>query len=158
MVTAWPPAWKTRRSSSGMSRRGNDACTRLVPSFHGRTRMIATMLLCIAWLPWALASSDPPQESELAAYRAANAKAERTADAHVKLALWCEAHGLDAERLKHLTLATLLDPSHAAARGLLGLVSQGDKWQRPDEASRQAAEDPARMAALREYLERRTRT
>ena len=24
------------------------------------------------------------------------------ADAHVKLALWCEAHGLTAERIKHL--------------------------------------------------------
>jgi hypothetical protein len=95
---------------------------------------------------------------DLAAYRTAREKADRTADAQVKLALWCEAHGLDGERLKHLTLATLIDPMNAAARGLLGLVSYGGKWLRPDDAARQAAEDPAREAALREYLERRART
>ena len=93
----------------------------------------------------------------MAAYQAAKAQAGRDADAQVKLALWCEAHGLSAERIKHLTLATLLDPSNAAARGLLGLVAYQGKWSGP---TRSAAgqRDPARKAALREYLERRART
>src|SRR3954449_5931865 len=118
--------------------------------------MLATLLLASLVLP--CVGAGPPPSSNLPAYEAAKQQAERTADAQVKLALWCEAHGLSAERLKHLTLATLLDPSHAAARGLLGLVSYGGKWQHPDEAGRQVAEEPARKAALREYLELRSKT
>ncbi len=94
---------------------------------------------------------------DLAAYRDAAAKAGRDADAQVRLALWCEAHGLTAERIKHLALATLNDPTNAAARGLLGLVFYKNKWQRPDDVSRQAKEDPARQALLKEYLEQRAR-
>jgi hypothetical protein len=121
--------------------------------------MIATILLSCTLLTGAPGPGDPPPLAEdLAAYHAASEKAGRNADAQVKLALWCEAHGLDAERLKHLTLATFIDPMNAAARGLLGLVSQGGKWLRADEAARRAADDPARTAALREYLERRART
>ena len=77
--------------------------------------------------------------------------------AQVKLALWCEEHGLTAERIKHLTLATLIEPSHAAARGLLGLISYQGKWQRPDDVGRDAATDPARKALLQEYMERRVK-
>ena len=63
-----------------------------------------------------------------------------------------------AERIKHLALATLSDPGNAAARGLLGLVLYQGKWQRPDDVSRQAQDDPARQAILKEYLDRRPRT
>lgn len=70
----------------------------------------------------------------------------------MKLALWCEAHGLWAERFKHLTLATLSDPANTMARGLLGLVLYHGKWLRPDAVSRQAQDDPARQAILKEYL------
>ena len=45
------------------------------------------------------------------------------ADAHVRLALWCEQHGMTAERMKHLATAVLYDPSNALARGLMGLVA-----------------------------------
>jgi hypothetical protein len=97
-------------------------------------------------------------KTDLAAYQAAKAKVGHGADAHVKLALWCEAHGLTAERLRHLTLAVLWDPGNALARGLLGMVSYHGKWQRPDQLSREVGDDPARKALLREYLERRART
>src|SRR3954452_269047 len=113
--------------------------------------------LMLSSLVLSAVGADPPASPPLAAYDAASRQADRSADAQLKLALWCEAHGLDAERIKHLTLATLLDPSQAAARGLLGLVSYGGNWPRPDEAGRQAAEDPARKAVLREYLERRSK-
>ena len=49
-------------------------------------------------------------------YTSAATRARRDPDAHVRLALWCEAHGMTAERLKHLSLAVLYDPSHALAR------------------------------------------
>ena len=64
---------------------------------------------------------------DLAAYNEATAKAGKTADAQVRLALWCEAHGMTAERLKHLSLAVLYDPTNALARGLMGLVAYHGK-------------------------------
>jgi tetratricopeptide (TPR) repeat protein len=92
------------------------------------------------------------------AYESAAAKAGRDPDAQVRLALWCEAHGLSAERMKHLGLAVLSDPPHALARGLLGLVDYQGKWQRPDEISKAVLDDPERKARVQEYLQRRART
>ena len=119
--------------------------------------MIASILLAGSLLGTAAVGDPPPDAPSLKAYQEAKAKAGHDADAQVKLALCVRAHGLTAERIKHLTLATLSDPSHAAARGLLGLISYQGKWQHPDEVSRQAREDPARQAVLKEYLDRRVR-
>src|SRR5439155_11458604 len=83
--------------------------------------------------------------------------AGRDADAHVKLALWCETHGLEAERLEHLALAVLADPSHATARGLLGLVADGGKWRRPEQVADRLKADPSLTARLAEYNARRAR-
>src|SRR3954471_11251803 len=69
---------------------------------------------------------------DLTAYEEARAHAGRDPDAHVRLALWCEQHGLEAERLKHLAIAVLNRPTHATARGLMGLVAYGGQWQRPE--------------------------
>ena len=49
----------------------------------------------------------PATAPDLKAYEAARDALGRGSDAHVKLALWCEAHGLSAERVKHLALAVL---------------------------------------------------
>jgi Pretoxin HINT domain len=102
--------------------------------------------------------SSQPEKSTLDAYAAAKAKAGKSPDAQVKLALWCEAHGLSAERTKHLMLAVLLDPANAAARGLMGLVSYKGKWQVPAEVAREVQDDPARKALFKDYLQRRART
>ena len=121
--------------------------------------MITSLLLAGAVLATAAAAADPPaSRPDMKAYQEAKSKAGHDADAQVKLALWCEAHGLTVERIKHLTLATLMNPTNAAAWGLLGLVSYQGKWQRPEEVSRQAQEDPARKAILKEYLDRRVGT
>ena len=77
-----------------------------------------------------------PSKPDIAAYTEAAAQAGKNADAHVRLALWCEAHGMTAERLKHLALAVLYDPANTLARGLMGLVAYRGKWERPDEVSR----------------------
>src|SRR4051812_28789773 len=84
----------------------------------------------------ALLAADPAGErtapTALAAYESAKAGAGRDADAHVRLAPWCEAHGLQAERVRHLALAVVNDPTNAMARGLMGLVAYRGRWQRPD--------------------------
>ena len=77
---------------------------------------------------------------------------------HVRLALWCEAHGLTAERTRELTLAIVREPGHTLARGLLGLVSFDGKWQRPEQVSRALNEDPDLSSRAEEYFKRRQKT
>src|SRR5262249_12724053 len=84
--------------------------------------------------------------------------AGRDARAHVRLALWCEAHGMTAERMKHLAIAVMNDPSNALARGLLGLVAFNGKWDRPEIVGKQIENDPAYRELINEYLERRAKT
>ena len=84
------------------------------------------------------------QSADLAAYEAAKATAGENADAHVKLALWCEAHGLTGERVKELAVAVAHDPGNALARGLMGLVAYRGKWGTPETIGQQIKDDPAR--------------
>src|SRR5262249_53039440 len=74
----------------------------------------------------------PNAPADRADYEAVRVKAGRDAKAQIRLALWCEAHGLSAERMKHLALAVLYDPSNALARGLMGLVAYRGEWERPE--------------------------
>jgi hypothetical protein len=53
--------------------------------------MTAIVLICAGLLGFS-----PPDRSE---YQAAASKAGRDAGAHLKLAVWCEAQGMDPERL-----------------------------------------------------------
>src|SRR3954467_11919541 len=108
--------------------------------------MIRIVLLCSCLL-----ATDPPQTTasdDLQAYQAAQAQAGRDADAHLRLALWCEAHGLATERLKQLALAVLLDPGHATARALMGLVADDGQWRRPEAVARRVQDDAALAAKL----------
>src|SRR5262249_52813658 len=73
----------------------------------------------------------------------------------VKLALWCEAHGLHSERLKHLALAVLADPKNTTARGLMGLVAYGGQWKRPDPVAKKGQEDEGLTAKLAQYKQLR---
>ena len=106
----------------------------------------------------ALAFADPDGPAALDEYREAAAKAGQGADAQVGLALWCEAHGLDAERARHLALAVLAAPHHARARALLGMVRDGSEWRRPEEVAERLRADQDRVAALAEYDARRGQT
>jgi tetratricopeptide (TPR) repeat protein len=122
--------------------------------------MSATTVLCCVLLVAGLGGDQAPSPSRVdrAAYESAAAAAGRAPDAQVRLALWCEAHGLSAERIKHLGLAILADRSSALARGLLGVVEYQGKWQHPDEISRAVQDDPDRKARVQEYLKRRAKT
>lgn len=99
----------------------------------------------------------PAENPALLSYREALAKTGKRADEHVRLALWCEARGLTAERLKQLSLAVLYEPTNALARGLMGLVSYQGRWVPPDVAGERIQKDPARHALIKEYLDRRAR-
>ncbi len=97
--------------------------------------------------------------TEPARYEEARAHFGTGADAEVKLALWCEAHGLSAERMKHLARAVLADPNNRTARGLLGLVAdEKGRWRQPEAAAEHARADAKLAAALAEYNARRERT
>ena len=116
--------------------------------------MVYAVLFCCAMVG-DLKAPATRAPSDLAVYQSAKKEAGRDADAHVRLALWCEAHGLSAERAKHLALAMMYDPANALARGLTGLVSYKGKWGRPETIGKQIQTDPERQALLREYFERR---
>src|SRR5689334_7378694 len=113
--------------------------------------MISTLLLCSGLMAAVVSDGDR------AAYEAAQAQAGRDASAHVKLALWCEQHGLTAERARHLALAALNDPKNAMARGLMGLVQVDGAWRRPAEVEAKLKADAVRAAVVAEYEQRRAR-
>ena len=123
--------------------------------------MVRSILLCCALSGFDGTDEQQAQAGEsanAATVRAAKSKAVRDADAHVRLALWCEAHGLTALRLTHLSMAVSFDPGHVLARGLMGLVPYHGKWDRAEVVGRQIRDDPALQAVIREYLDRRART
>ncbi len=101
----------------------------------------------------------PKNLTDRNSYEAASARAEASRDPnlHVQLALWCEAHGLTAERTQHLARAVLADPKNAAARGLLGLVEFAGTWNAPDQVSQKIKADAELSAKLAEYNARRER-
>lgn len=115
--------------------------------------MVTAFFLGVGLL--AASPSPLPSPAVLAAYEAANAKTGRNPDAHVKLALWCEAHGLQDQRARHLQLALAADPSHAAARGLTGLVDYRGQWKPLDEIAADTRSDKELQASLAEYNARR---
>jgi hypothetical protein len=119
--------------------------------------MFHAALLCFALIgdggsPAVISNSDR------VAYKAAAAKADKNSAAHVQLALWCEAHGMTDERIKHLNLAVSFDPSNTLAQGLLGMVAFHGKWGKPEQVKREIQIDPEFQAVFREYLDRRART
>jgi hypothetical protein len=115
--------------------------------------------LC-AGLMGTILQSDSPQPSTdvKQSYQEAKAKAGRSPDEQVKLALWCESHGLTTQKLHHLTLAILADPRNVAARGLMGLVAYNGRWLRPETIAEKFKTDPERLANLAEYESKRLRT
>src|SRR4051812_31078399 len=124
------------------------------PSLDSRWRFPMLGVLIVASVLLVDGPAEPaPAEQD--SYEAALAQVGRGADAQVRLALWCEAHGLDAERVKHLSLAVLKDPAHPLARGLLGMVSYGGRWKRAEVVGDDVAADAARKALVAQYEEKR---
>ena len=120
--------------------------------------MIHAILLCCAMLGDGGKPAEATASSIALLYESAREKAGKNAAAQVQLALWCEAHGLTAERIKHLSVAISLDPANSLARGLMGLVAFKGKWAKPEHVARDIQSDPTFQALFREYLDRRVRT
>ena len=120
--------------------------------------MFSAILVCSACVGWG-ASADARaarvESRTMAAYETARSRAGRDADAHVRLALWCESHGLESERWKHLAIAVLADPAHATARGLMGLLTYRGAWKSPDAVRDQVGSDPEYASVLAAYNGRR---
>jgi hypothetical protein len=114
-------------------------------------------IICAGLLGFNLSADSPTPPDVKQSYEEAKAKAGRSSDEQVKLALWCEAHGLTTQRLHHLTLAVLADPKNAAARGLMGLVAYNGRWLRPEVVAEKTKADPDHAAILAEYETRRQR-
>jgi hypothetical protein len=118
--------------------------------------MFSLALLCSVLLADTSDTLAPrPAAAVLDEYEALRAKVSRDAAAHVKLALWCEAHDLGPERLKHLALAVLIDPRNTTARGLMGLMAYRNRWERPEQVSERIKADEALNASRAEYNARR---
>jgi hypothetical protein len=115
----------------------------------------------VAWVCTSLLIAqlgDPvPSSHDHKTYQALKLKVGKDPQAQVKLALWCEAHGLDAERIKHLAQAMLVDPQNVTARGLLGLVAFGGRWESPEKVRERLNTDEDRTARLAQYERRRAR-
>ncbi len=109
----------------------------------------------LAALVSAVLLAGSPGLEDLAAYQAAANQAGRDPEAHVRLALWCESRGLKSERIKHLSIALLVDPGNARARGLLGQVEDGARWRKPEQVADRIQSDAERTALLAEYNTRR---
>ena len=87
-------------------------------------------MLCFTLLScWLLTATpgDSPTPEELSAYQAAAAKAGENVAAHIRLASWCELHGMQIERHKHLGIALELRltirPSTACSGRSLTMVN-----------------------------------
>jgi hypothetical protein len=114
------------------------------------TALLGSLLLAVV-------SGGPatPSSEDLTAYESARTKVGRDAEAHIRLALWCERRSLEAERARHLALAVLIEPGNVTARGLLGLVKHEGKWEDPAQVGERIRADPALAAKLAEYNARR---
>lgn len=111
----------------------------------------------LVWIAAAGLVGAGPEDQVRQEYAAIREKAGRDPEAHVRLALWCEARGLESERLKHLGLAVMADPSQALARSLMGLVEYRGKWSKPEEVAARVRADDALALKLAEYNARRDR-
>jgi hypothetical protein len=113
------------------------------------TALVGSLLFAV------VAGPATPRSEDLAAYESARAKVGRDAEAHIRLALWCERRGLESERIRHLALAVLIEPGNVTARGLLGLVKHAGKWEDPAQVGERIRADPALAATLADYNARR---
>ncbi len=113
------------------------------------------VLMCCGLLAAAPEQSGSTRVDNLRAYETAKAQTGRNAEAHVKLALWCEARGLKAQRQRELQAALTIDPDNFAARGLLGQVAFQGRWEDPEDVAAKLKADEALSAKLAAYNTRR---
>ncbi|WP_169977860.1 polymorphic toxin-type HINT domain-containing protein [Tautonia rosea] len=97
---------------------------------------------------------DPEQAALREEYEGRRSRLEPTADAHWKLALWCEQKGLRDEATAHFTAVTRLNPKREAAWKRLGYAQKHGRWMTPDQFAVTEAEAAARAAVEAEWRPR----
>ncbi len=109
---------------------------------------------------WLLAAvpSDSPTPEELQTYQAAAREAGRDVLAHIRLASWCEIHGMHVERHKHLGIALEVSPDHPAVHGLLGEVRDNGQWRMPQAVVEDYRSDADTKSKLALYRARREKS
>ena len=117
--------------------------------------MLHIALVAVVVSVFALDDAPNPPAAGREAYEAARQKAGKDPAALVKLAIWCEAHGLKTERAKHLSEAVALDPGNRAVRGLLGQVSYRGEWLSPADFQAKQLADAGLARKLEDYHARR---
>jgi Pretoxin HINT domain len=93
--------------------------------------------------------ADETLSASLAEYRARRARMRNSADAHLKIAIWCEEHGLKPEATAHLTVATQRDPGLEAAWKKLGYRKHGSRWITDWQLADEKAQSEARTKAYK---------
>ncbi len=136
----------------------NQAPRSMNAAINSSTLILAAVLTVMAAVAGRAGDIDSLSLSDREAYAKAAEAARHDPAAHVRLALWCEAHDCSTERARHLALAVKYDSSNALARGLLGLLEHQKLWGRPDDVAQQIRDDPAGIALISEYNERRSGT
>jgi hypothetical protein len=137
----------------GVSQGDSDEPSSIFRGWIGGELMFHFALLS-CWLLMVV-PGDSPTPEERSAYESAAAKAGRDVVAHIRLASWCELHGMHVERHKHLGIALELAPDNPAVHGLLGQVSSGGEWRMPQAVVEDYKTDPKAKALLASYQARR---
>jgi hypothetical protein len=103
-------------------------------------------------------AAGPPGGDQTAAYSALRSQVGSSADANLRLALWCESHGLIGEAAEHLGRTVHADPDNSLARALQGMVRYEGRWTHPDAIAERARSDESLQRTLAEYNARREMT
>jgi hypothetical protein len=120
--------------------------------------MIGTLVFAAACILAIPEGVNPADGDVLKEYEAVSRSVGHSADANLKLALWCEEHRLMPERERHLAMVIVADPNNATARGLLGQVFEEGKWRSAGEVAAIHQDDPQRVAILALYKARRDKS
>ena len=99
-------------------------------------------------------AADVPSSTR-AEYEAKKAAAGTDTASQIRLALWCEEHGLTADRAQHLRAAVASDPGNTLARGLLGELEHGGKWLPPERLGAVLKAEATDTTIVDEYHARR---
>jgi hypothetical protein len=91
--------------------------------------------------------ADPAYAAALAAYNGRRAAMADSAEAHWKMALWCEQRGLKPEATAHLMRVVQLEPGREAAWKRLGYRKVGRRWTTDEQIAAERAEADAQREA-----------
>ncbi len=115
--------------------------------------LLITSVLLVTFVG-AVDDESRPSLNDMEVYRNAATRAGRDAEAHARLALWCEARRMQDEHDAELALALRHNPHSALSRGLKGEIYERGEWLTPD-AVVQQQEKPTRKLLLSQYDSRR---